>query len=290
MENEIKSLTGQSGINFFGITISAETIASVIFKIIMIVIIFILMMIAIRIANKFIDRMVKNQIESNHKFSMDEKKAKTIGILLKSLVKYSVYFLGITSMLSIVFGAISWAFASVGGVAVGLGAQSFIKDMINGIFILFEEQYSVGDYVTIDNSKGIVKAIGLRTTELRDFNGDIYIVPNGSIQVIVNHSKGDMRVLVDIGIAYEADIELAISVINEVCSQYNQENPNITTPIEVLGVTALNDSNVNIRVIGETKPMKQWEAERELMKRIKLEFDKRGIEIPYNKVQVINDN
>lgn len=290
MENEIKSLTGQSGINFFGITISAETIASVIFKIIMIVIIFILMMIAIRIANKFIDRMVKNQIESNHKFSMDEKKAKTIGILLKSLVKYSVYFLGITSMLSIVFGAISWAFASVGGVAVGLGAQSFIKDMINGIFILFEEQYSVGDYVTIDNSKGIVKAIGLRATELRDFNGDIYIIPNGSIQVIVNHSKGDMRVLVDIGIAYEADIELAISVINEVCSKYNQENPNITTPIEVLGVTALNDSNVNIRVIGETKPMKQWEAERELMKRIKLEFDKRGIEIPYNKVQVINDN
>lgn len=290
MKNEIKSLTGQSGINFFGITISAETIASVIFKIIMIVIIFILMMIAIRIANKFIDRMVKNQIESNHKFSMDEKKAKTIGILLKSLVKYSVYFLGITSMLSIVFGAISWAFASVGGVAVGLGAQSFIKDMINGIFILFEEQYSVGDYVTIDNSKGIVKAIGLRTTELRDFNGDIYIIPNGSIQVIVNHSKGDMRVLVDIGIAYEADIELAISVINEVCSKYNQENPNITTPIEVLGVTALNDSNVNIRVIGETKPMKQWEAERELMKRIKLEFDKRGIEIPYNKVQVINDN
>ena len=290
MENEIKSLTGQSGINFFGITISAETIASVIFKIIMIVIIFILMMIAIRIANKFIDRMVKNQIESNHKFSMDEKKAKTIGILLKSLVKYSVYFLGITSMLSIVFGAISWAFASVGGVAVGLGAQSFIKDMINGIFILSEEQYSVGDYVTIDNSKGIVKAIGLRTTELRDFNGDIYIIPNGSIQVIVNHSKGDMRVLVDIGIAYEADIELAISVINEVCSQYNQENPNITTPIEVLGVTALNDSNVNIRVIGETKPMKQWEAERELMKRIKLEFDKRGIEIPYNKVQVINNN
>ena len=290
MENEIKSLTGQSGINFFGITISAETIASVIFKIIMIVIIFILMMIAIRIANKFIDRIVKNQIESNHKFSMDEKKAKTIGILLKSLVKYSVYFLGITSMLSIVFGAISWAFASVGGVAVGLGAQSFIKDMINGIFILFEEQYSVGDYVTIDNSKGIVKAIGLRTTELRDFNGDIYIIPNGSIQVIVNHSKGDMRVLVDIGIAYEADIELAISVINEVCSKYNQENPNITTPIEVLGVTALNDSNVNIRVIGETKPMKQWEAERELMKRIKLEFDKRGIEIPYNKVQVINDN
>ena len=290
MKNEIKSLTGQSGINFFGITISAETIASVIFKIIMIVIIFILMMIAIRIANKFIDRMVKNQIESNHKFSMDEKKAKTIGILLKSLVKYSVYFLGITSMLSIVFGAISWAFASVGGVAVGLGAQSFIKDMINGIFILFEEQYSVGDHVTIDNSKGIVKAIGLRTTELRDFNGDIYIIPNGSIQVIVNHSKGDMRVLVDIGIAYEADIELAISVINEVCSKYNQENPNITTPIEVLGVTALNDSNVNIRVIGETKPMKQWEAERELMKRIKLEFDKRGIEIPYNKVQVINDN
>lgn len=288
MEETVKNLIGQNNISFLGITISSATIASVIFKILMIIIIFVLMIIGIRVANKFIDKVVQQQIESNHKFSMDEKKANTIGFLLKSLVKYSVYFLGITSMLSIVFGAISWAFASVGGVAVGLGAQSFIKDMINGIFILFEEQYSVGDYVTIDNSKGIVRAIGLRTTELRDFNGDVYIIPNGSVQVIVNHSKGDMRVLVDIGIAYEADIDTAISVINEICAEYNKENPNITTPIEVLGVTALNDSNVNIRVIGETKPMKQWEAERELTKRIKLEFDKRGIEIPYNKVQIIN--
>ncbi len=288
MEEIIKNLVGQNQINFFGITISTGTITSIIYKILIIIIIFILMMIAIKIANKFIDKMVKKQIESKHKFSMDEKKANTIGILLKSLVKYSVYFLGVTTMLSIIFGPISWAFASVGGVAVGLGAQSFVKDVINGIFILFEEQYSVGDYVTIDNSKGIVRAIGLRTTELRDFNGDIYIIPNGSVQVIVNHSKGDMRVLVDIGIAYEADIDTAISVINEVCSKYNKENPNITTPIEVLGVTALNDSNVNIRVVGETKPMKQWEAERELTKRIKLEFDKREIEIPYNKVQIIN--
>lgn len=288
MKNEITNLLGQETINFFGISISTETIANVIIKIILILIIFVLMMIAIRIANKFIDKMVKNQIESKHKFSMEEKKANTIGILLKSLVRYSVYFLGVTTMLSLIFGPISWAFASVGGVAVGLGAQSFVKDLINGIFILFEEQYSVGDYVTIDNSKGIVKAIGLRTTELRDFNGDVYIIPNGAIQVIVNHSKGDMRVLIDIGIAYEADIDTAIDVINEVCHEYNVINTNITTPMEVLGVTALNDSNVNIRVVGETKPMKQWEAERELRKRIKLRLDEKGIEIPYNKVQVIN--
>lgn len=287
MESEIKNFIGQSQVHFFGISISTETIASIIFKIFMIIIIFILMLIAIKVANKFIDKMVQKQIESKHVLSMDEKKANTIGILLKSLVKYSVYFLGVTTMLSMIFGPISWAFASVGGVAVGLGAQSFVKDVINGIFILFEEQYSVGDYVTIDSSKGIVKAIGLRTTELRDFNGDIYIIPNGAVQVIVNHSKGNMRVLVDIGIAYEADIEMAIGVINQVCDKYNKENPNITTPIEVLGVTALNDSSVNIRVVGETKPMKQWEAERELTKRIKLEFDKTGIEIPYNKVQII---
>lgn len=276
---------------YFGqIAIELKTLNMIIDKTIDIVIIAILMTIAVKIANSLINKLVKKQIESNYKFTMDEKKANTMGTLLKSIVRYSVYFIGVTTMLARIFGEISWAFASVGGVAVGLGAQSFIKDVINGVFILFENQYAVGDFITLDQSQGIVESVGLRTTELRDFNGDVHIIPNGNVLVVTNHSKGNMRVLVDIEVAYEEDIDKVIQIINNVCDKYNKKNDNITTPCKVLGVMSLNASGVTIRVIGETKPMKQWEAERELRKAIKLELDKQGIEIPYPKTQILKNN
>lgn len=286
----IKFDEAQDIIRIGGIPIKLELIDTIITKSITIIIIAILMAITIKVANKMINKIVKKQIESNLKFTMDEKKANTIGALLKSIVRYSVYFIGITTMLSSLFGNISWAFASVGGVAVGLGAQNFVKDLINGLFILVEDQFAVGDFVTIQNSQGIVEAIGLRTTELRDFSGDVHIIPNGMIQLVTNHSKGNMRVLVDIEVAYEEDIENAISIINGVCKNYNEKNENITTPTKVLGVMSLNPSGVTIRVVGEAKPMTQWEAERELRKEIKVKLDKAGIEIPYPKTQIIAKN
>lgn len=276
---------------YFGkMYIELKTLDTIIDKTISIIIIAVLMTVAINVANSFINKLVKKQIESNYKFTMDEKKANTMGTLLKSIVRYSVYFIGVTTMLATIFGEISWAFASVGGVAVGLGAQSFIKDVINGIFILFENQYAVGDFITLDQSQGIVESVGLRTTELRDFNGDVHIIPNGNVLVVTNHSKGNMRVLVDIEVAYEEDIDNVIEIINNICDKYNKKNENITTPCKVLGVMSLNASGVTIRVIGETKPMKQWEAERELRKIIKLELDKQGIEIPYPKTQILKDS
>lgn len=288
IESLLEGLFETDTLHLGKIPIKIEVVSEIISKVLGIIIIAILMGITIKVTNKIINKLVKRQIDSNSKFTMDEKKARTLGVVLKSIVRYAVYFVGVTAMLASIFGNISWAFASVGGVAVGLGAQSLVKDLINGVFILFEDQYAVGDFVTIDRFQGIVESIGLRTTELRDFNGDMHIIPNGLIQSMTNHSKGNMRILVDVEVAYEEDIDNVINVINEVCGDYNKKNENITTPTKVLGVMSLNASGVTIRVVGEAKPMTQWEAERELRKEIKEELDRQGIEIPYPKTHIVS--
>ena len=271
-----------------GISIDMRDIENIVNKGIRIVVIIILMYITIKIGNRLISKFVKRQIESNARFSMDNQKAKTIGEVLKSVLKYMTYFIGAALILSDAFNGISVAMASVGGFALGFGAQSLVKDIINGFFILFEDQYGVGDHVTIGTFSGIVETIGIRTTVIRDFSGDVHLIPNGTINQVTNHSRGNIRFIVDIDISYEEDIDNAIKVISNVCNKYKNENENIVEPIEVLGVNSLNASSVTIRIIGKTKPLKQWEAERELRKRVKKVLDEEGIEIPYPKTQLVN--
>ena len=271
-----------------GISIDMRDIENIVNKGIRIVVIIILMYITIKIGNRLINKFVKRQIESNARFSMDNQKAKTIGEVLKSVLKYMTYFIGAALILSDAFNGISVAMASVGGFALGFGAQSLVKDIINGFFILFEDQYGVGDHVTIGTFSGIVETIGIRTTVIRDFSGDVHLIPNGTINQVTNHSRGNIRFIVDVDISYEEDIDNAINVISNVCNKYKDENENIVEPIEVLGVNSLNASSVTIRIIGKAKPLKQWEAERELRKRVKKVLDEEGIEIPYPKTQLIN--
>ncbi|WP_294393300.1 mechanosensitive ion channel family protein [uncultured Clostridium sp.] len=253
--------------------------------------IIIIMYLSIKIGKSLIKKVVDRQIKSNAALSLDPQRAKTLGGVMKSILKYSVYFLGITTILSVLFGGISFTFASIGGVALGLGAQSLIKDFINGFFILFEDQFGVGDYVTIGEFSGIVQVIGIRTTIIKDFNGDIHSIPNGMIAEVTNHSRGSTRFTVDVDIAYEEDIDNAISAIKECCDKFQKENQEfINEPLEVLGVSALAASSVTIRTIGRTKPLTQWKMENELRKAIKITLDKEKIEIPYPKTQLININ
>ena len=140
---------------------------------------------------------------------------------------------------------------------------------------------------TVTKYEGIVETIGIRTTMIRDFNGDIHLIPNGLIHEITNHSRGSMRFLIDVDIAYEEDIDKAITCIKQVCKDFDKKNNDIVEPTEVLGVEALGDSGVTIRIMGKTKPLSQWNMERELRKKIKNELDEKNIEIPYKKVQII---
>lgn len=266
---------------------SLETVINVLSKVTAMVVIIFLMYIGIKIGNSLIDKFVKNQVESDLRFTMNEKKANTVGEVLKSVLKYTVYFFGIAAALSYLFNGISLTFASIGGVAVGFGAQSLVKDLINGFFILFEDQYAVGDYITIGNLNGIVESIGIRTTRLKDFSGDIHLIPNGTISTVTNRSRGNMRIMVEVDIAYEENVDNAIEVINDVCDRFSKGNSDIIDKPQVVGITSFTQCGITIRVTGSAKPMTQWAIERELRKEIKKEFDSQGIEIPYPKTQII---
>ncbi|MDU1403604.1 mechanosensitive ion channel family protein [Clostridium sp.] len=276
------------------VIISLEDFEVVFNKGIKIISIVIIMYLSIKIGKYLIKKAVDKQVKSNAALSLDPQRAKTLGGVMKSILKYSVYFLGITSILSVLFGGISFTFASISGVALGLGSQSLIKDFINGFFILFEDQFGIGDYVTIGNFSGIVQTIGIRTTIIKDFTGDIHSIPNCMISEVTNHSRGNTRFIVDVDIAYEEDIDNAINAINaikECCDKFQKEHEDfINEPIEVLGVSALAASSVTIRTVGRTKPLTQWKMENELRKAIKITLDENGVEIPYPKTQLININ
>lgn len=271
------------------ISIKLESIEAILNKTLKIIAIIVFMYISIKIGKYVIKKVVDKQVKSNASLSLDPQRAKTLGGLMKSILKYSVYFFGITTILSILFGGISFTFASIGGVALGLGAQNLIKDFINGFFILFEDQFGVGDYVTIGKYSGIVQTIGIRTTIIKDLSGDVHSIPNGMISEVTNHSRGATRFIVDVDIAYEEDIDNAINAIKKCCEKFQKENEElIKEPIEVSGVSALAASSVTIRIMGKTKPLTQWKMENQLRKEIKITLDKEGIEIPYPKTQLIN--
>ena len=274
--------------DFFSKRINLEAIVE---KIISIIFISIIMYFSIKVGNNLIKKFVDRQVASKASFSLQPQKALTIGEVLKSVLKYSVYIIGIGSMLYDILAKIPVALVSAGGFAIGLGAQSLVKDIINGFFILFEDQYGVGDHVTIGQYSGIVESIGIRTTILRDFTGDLHLVPNGSVLEVTNHSRGDIRFIVDVEIAYEENVDSAIEVIKKTNELFEEKHKSkLRGEIEVLGVLSLNASGITIRIIGRAEPLSQWEMERELRKDIKLALDREGIEIPYPKTQIINKN
>lgn len=271
------------GIKVGNIHITAEQLTYGLFKVIAILFIVVLMYLAIKIGSNMIHKFMKSQRKSNLKFTLDEKRSRTLEAVLKSVLRYAVYFFGVVGILTQIFSTISLTFAGIGGVAIGFGAQSLVKDIINGFFILFEGQYAVGDYINIDDKGGIVESIELRVTKLRDFNGDLHIIPNGLITKVTNHSTGNARVMLDVDIAYEEDVERAISVLTEVCQHLKDKTENIVEGPKVLGVSALKESGVTLRIIGKAKAMTQGECEMILRKEVKKALDEAKVEIPYPK-------
>lgn len=171
--------------------------------------------------------------------------------------------------------------AGVVGLAIGFGAQGLVSDVVTGFFILLEKQMEVGDYVTIGGVDGIVEEVGLRTTHIRAFDGTLSYMPNREISTIQNHSRGNMRALVDIGIAYEENIDTAVKVLQDACDRVKENNENIVEGPNVLGVHALGASDVVIRIISKTRNGEQWAVERELRQAFKEALEANNIEIPY---------
>lgn len=168
------------------------------------------------------------------------------------------------------------------GIALGLGAQTLVRDVINGLFILVEDQYSVGDVVTVAGKTGLVMDINPRRTVLRDLDGNVHSIPNSVIDVSTNMTRGFSRVNIDFQVAYKEDLGRVIEVINDVCQRFSEDFADlIIDPPKVLRVNELAGSGIDIRVLGDVKPASQWELMGELRRRMKDRFDEEGIEIPF---------
>jgi len=174
--------------------------------------------------------------------------------------------------------------AGIVGVAVGFGGQYLIKDVITGLFMILENQYRIGDVVKIDGTEGVVQDITLRKTTLRDMDGTVHHINHGSIVLVSNLSKDFARVNIEIGIAYDTDLEHLIRVINRTGTELAADpvfRESIISPPKFLRVQRFDQSAIIIKILGDTKPLKQWEIAGELRKRLKIAFDKEGIEIPF---------
>lgn len=228
-----------------------------------------------------ISKLLIKQVFDQHGAS--RRRAQTLETLLLSVVTYLVFFVACLMILQVFNVNTSAILASAGilGLAIGFGAQNLVKDIISGFFILFEDQFSVGDYVQIDTVTGTVEEIGLRTCKIRQWTGELNVIPNGEISRVKNYTRGPMLAKITIGITYEADIDHAISVLQEVSEKAYREIDDIIDVPSVLGVSELAVTSVNILIIATTQAGKQWAVERELRKRFKNALEQAGIEMPF---------
>ena len=215
-----------------------------------------------------------------------QKRTQTLGSIVRYVSVFAILMIAAMMVLrefGIDIGPVLAA-AGIVGLAVGFGAQSLVKDVISGFFILLEDQIRVGDVVEIAGKGGLVEKINLKTTILRDLAGNVHYVPNGHIDVVTNMTKDYSRYVFDIGVAYREDVDEVIEVIKEVDEGLRNDpdfKDDILEPIEVLGLDKFADSAVVIRARTTTKPIKQWRVGREFNRRLKMRFDERNIEIPF---------
>jgi small conductance mechanosensitive channel len=232
---------------------------------------------------KIIQKTIKRSLNSGGK--LNPGKSATMSTVCCSVTKYIIYFFMLCYILSI-WGIDATSLLAIGGVAsvaVGLGAQSVIQDILAGIFILTEDQFGVGDVVRIESCSGTVESVGMRTTRVRSADGDLYIIPNGQIKIVTNMSKGFNRAVVDVGISYNEDIDSVIKMLERELAKIYEEHivKGMLDCPEILGVEKLDDSSVVLRVRADCAVGENWNVERELRRLIKNAFDREGIEIPF---------
>jgi moderate conductance mechanosensitive channel len=255
-----------------------------------------LLLLTILIVPKIINAAVRN-VKAEQTEEELKKREETLTSVIVTTLQIVIIFIFV---LTVVGQLISWTAITpvltatgVVGVAIGFGAQSLVKDVISGLFIIMENQYRKGDVIKIAGESGAVEEINLRRTILRDMDGVYHVVPNGEIKVASNYTKQWSRVNFNIGVSYDTDLDKAIAVINQVGKEI-AEDPQwslmIISPPRAVRVDNLGDSSVDIRIVGETRPSRQWDVTGELRLRLKRAFDKEGIEIPFPHTKVIFEN
>jgi moderate conductance mechanosensitive channel len=253
-----------------------------------IVLVIFMAIIAYRLTRVLISRLLQREIDEEDPLvrRLREQRAQTLASLLGNVAAVAVFVVATLTVLDILLDNIGPILASFGilGLAFSFGAQSLVKDVISGTFMLMEGQFGVGDVVKVSDVSGLVEKITLRTTVLRDIEGAVHIVPNGEITRVTNMTKAWSRALLHISVAYKEDVDHVIDVLRDVLGEFAVDPEWAALLLEepvVPGVESFSDSAVVIRVMAKTLPLKQWDVARELRRRIKKRFDQEGIEIPF---------
>ncbi len=255
-------------------------------KLIGVLVILILAFLINKIFVHIVDKALKTTVEIG-----ENNRQVTLKRVLKSVVRYVIAFLALVMILSrLGINVVSiMAAAGVIGLAVSFGAQSLIKDVFAGFFIIFEDQYGVGEYVTINQCfTGVVELVGLRATRLRGDNGELIIVPNGTITDVVNFCRGYFRIKEVFEVSFDSDISKAEAVIRRTAKAYYNEHKDLFSAAPTVnGVDAIGESGVTLCLFAYVLPMEKWQISRDLKTNILQALQKEGIEIPFPVREVI---
>ena len=278
--------------NFFAKEQLNELLINVGFKIISVILVCVIMSVIRRLGKNMLKKAFAVNVERIQKVTGGtERRKETFESLSLNIWRYTVNIVLILWLVSIFIPLQNLLIASSAFfVVIGFAAKSMLDDITMGFFIIFEDLFSVGDFVEIDGNTGTVTEIGLRSVKIRVLTGEIVIIPNGNIGKVINHSVSNGQAVLDISIAYEADIDQAILVLEGVAQDAFDKYETILQLPQILGVQELADSAIVIRMIAEVSPLQQWHIQRELRRLIKKSFDQHNIEIPYSKMVIYQKN
>lgn len=270
-----------------------QIIGPVISILVIVVVALLLLRLLRTMVQKTIQRVMQRQDKPARELTL---KANTLASVVESLGRMLIITIATMMILTNLGVQIAPLIASAGiaGVAIGLGAQSLIRDFINGFLILLEDQYSVGDVVDINGNSGTVEALDLRRTSLRAADGTFIIIPNGDIRTVSNMTKDWSRAVIDVDISYEDDVDRVIEILTDLLAGIERDpvlGDSIIAPADILGIQALGPYQVTIRLMVKTRPSEQWRVTRELRRRIVLALRGAGISVPYpQSVTVVRPN
>ncbi len=282
-------IAGTWGVDLSGVyaMLTSETAQNYLRRLLVAGVIILISTLVLRAAYYVIDKVFNlspEEVRSWRKRVALGEKGKTIAPLLKSVIKYCTIFVaGVLVMRALgVDPTPIIAGAGVVGLAVGFGAQTLVKDVIAGFFLLFEGLIAVGDVITIGSSGGAVEEVGLRVTKYRTASGELWVIPNGEIRAFGNFNRQWTRAIVPIRVAYEQDVGKAMRVLEEIGKAWAAERRDIVLePPQVQGILSFDDSAIALQLVIKVRPLQKWTAEWELRRRIKEAFDHEGIEIPF---------
>lgn len=222
---------------------------------------------------------------------IDIKKKNTVYSLIVNIEKSFIIIVAFLMILN-VYGVDTMALVTslgVVGIVAGLAVQDTLKDFVSGISIIFENKFCVGDNITIQDFRGDVIELGMKTTKIKSYTGEVLIIPNHLIDKVINHSVDKSLAVVDIGIPYEENLEKVEKVLEKMCQKLTKELENLKGEVQLLGINELGSSSINYRIIVDTLPTLNYAVERKIRKEIKLTFDENKINIPYEQVVVHNE-